>query len=343
MSRGRLVVRAWAAAVLVWWPAAAPAAGAADDPAPVTWAVAPADDTGPDGRSWVELTLDPGETSTEHLAVTNLADVPVTFGLYGADGYLTPTGRFSMLPGSQESVAAGTWIDVRDSIEVAPGATEVVPFTVTVPGDAAPGDHPAGIAATVVSLPGGGGVGVEGRVGFRVLTRVTGELAPALDITDQSIEYSYSWNPFAPGSATVTYAVANAGNTRLSAEQSIRTSGLLGDDAAASVDAIDEMFAGETRGQRIEVRRMWPLGPITATITVDAAVLPSGEAEIAPVTVEARVWVVPWPQLVLLVVLAGAGAAVPAVRRRRRLAWEDRIAAAREQGRAEALADGGRA
>ena len=51
------------------------------DDAAVTWSVAPATADGPDGRSWVELRLDPGETVTEHLAVRNLGESATTFVL----------------------------------------------------------------------------------------------------------------------------------------------------------------------------------------------------------------------------------------------------------------------
>ena len=129
---------------------ALPAAAAAEETeteSSVTWAMSPADESGPDGRSWVELELDPGASATEHLAVRNFGDREVTFAITAADGYFTPTGRFNMLPSDATSVDAGTWISVDDQVTVAPGGTAALPFTVEVPDDATPGDHAARMAA----------------------------------------------------------------------------------------------------------------------------------------------------------------------------------------------------
>ena len=158
--------------------------GAAAEPSPptLTWAVQPANQQGPDGRRWIELKLDPGQVVTEHLAVRNFSDRAVVFALKAADGYLTDKGRFNMLPSDRPSVDGGTWIAVQDKVTVGPKETKVVPFTLTVPRDARPGDHPAGIAATVTAA--GGTVAVESRVGFRVMMRVSGTLTAALAIND---------------------------------------------------------------------------------------------------------------------------------------------------------------
>ena len=112
----------------------------------------------------------------EHLLVRNLSTTAVTFQLTAADGYFTSNGRFNMLTSDRSSTDAGTWITMQDSVRVASGADAIVPFTVTVPENATPGDHPAGVAAGVRS--GKGEVGVESRVGFRVMTRVKRRAQP---------------------------------------------------------------------------------------------------------------------------------------------------------------------
>jgi hypothetical protein len=180
--------------------AVAPAAVA--DEGDVTWSVRPADENGPDGRSWIEQTLDPGETVVEHLALRNLSTTTITFAIKTADGYITSTGRFNMLPSDTESVDAGTWVEGPATVQVASGETQIVAFTITVPENATPGDHAAGIAATVQSVgPSGEGtqIAIESRVGFPIMTRVTGELKPSLAIQPISIDYKMSWNPFQPG------------------------------------------------------------------------------------------------------------------------------------------------
>src|SRR5690625_2071500 len=140
--------------------------------APLTrWAVTAADESGPDDRASIQPELDAGQSVTEHLSVQNLGDREETFRLTAADGFTTPTGRFDMLASDEESTEAGTWIDIPDEVTVAAGESEVVPFTITVPDQAEPGDHPAGVAASVVSRQSaedGTAVGVEDRMGVKV-------------------------------------------------------------------------------------------------------------------------------------------------------------------------------
>lgn len=62
--------------------------------------------------------------------------------------------RFNVLPSNATSVAASSWISVVEKFTVAPGSAAVVPFAVAVPSNATPGDHAAGIAASVLSKGG---------------------------------------------------------------------------------------------------------------------------------------------------------------------------------------------
>ncbi|WP_454044429.1 hypothetical protein [Cellulosimicrobium sp. Marseille-Q8652] len=305
----------------------------------VTWSVAPADADGPDGRRWVEQTVDPGATVDEHLAVTNFGDVAATFALVAADGYLTDKGRFNMLPADRESVDAGTWITVQEDVEVGPGETVVVPYTVTVPDNATPGDHPAGIAASVSSAgtdEGGNSVGVTSRVGFRVMTRVTGEVQPTLTVPDVSASYEPSWNPFAPGSVRVSYDVVNDGNIRLGADSSVETSALFGlatQDAAA--EPIAEILPGGSLSRTVEIDQVWPLGPVTTTVTVTPVAVAEDEidAPLEPVTTTVTTWAVPLPQLLLLAILLVLFLGIRDERRRRRRRLENLLAKARDEGR----------
>ena len=106
---------------------------------------------------------------------------------------------------------------VRNWFQVQAGQTQIVAFTITVPENATPGDH-AGIAATVQSVgpsADGNQVSIESRVGFPIMTRVTGELTLAIE--PGSVEYHLSWNPFEPGQITARYTIVNDGNVRIQA------------------------------------------------------------------------------------------------------------------------------
>ncbi|MEU6249409.1 DUF916 domain-containing protein [Glycomyces sp. NPDC047010] len=328
-----------AALLLLAVPAAPVAAQTNDDAGTVTWSVRPADASGEDGRAWVEQELDPGATATEHMAVRNLSDTEVTFALSAADGFFQDNGRFSMLPSNEPSVDAGLWIDVQETVTVGPDETAVVPFTTTVPDNATPGDHAAGIAASVLSEQvgaDGATVGVESRVGFRVMTRVTGDLAPAVSLEDVSSSYDLSWNPFAPGSAQVTFTVVNTGNARLLVTGALTAAG--GEAGFPGPEEIDqELLPGDERTFSVTVDDVWPLVYIPAALEITPVVGVEGEgAAIDPVTADAGFWAVPWPQLIAL---AGIGLLIFSTfrgRARSRTRLETLLEAAREEGRREA-------
>lgn len=306
---------------------------------PVTWAVTPSTMEGPDGRSWVELELDPGASVDEHLAVRNLSDRDVTFALTAADGYFTPTGRFNMLPGDKQSVAAGTWISMDKTVTVAAGGTAVVPFTVTVPDNATPGDHAAGIAASIYSQGGSDGtqLGVESRVGFRVMTRVKGAVRPALSMKATG-SYDTSWNPLEPGSADLTVDLENTGNVRLSVDPSTMVNDARWPAAGTEEARTLELLPGDRRTVSIHVPQVWPLGMMTLPVTVSQGVIaPDGTTQsLDPVQESVTLWAIPWPQLAVLVALLLLFAGLFLGRKRRKKELVRLVEEAREAGRREA-------
>lgn len=319
---------ALAAAVLASTATASAAVTVADDAA-VTWSVAPATADGPDGRSWVELRLDPGETVTEHLAVRNLGESATTFVLSAADGYFTATGRFAMLQSGQESVDGGTWIAIDDTVTVEPGGIAIVPFTVTVPKNATPGDHAAGVAASITSTgttDDGATVGVESRVGFRVITQVTGQLAPALALSAVTAEYTPSWKLFTPGEVDIRYTATNAGNTQLSIAETVR-------DAQTPRG---DLFPGEQREVVVESVSTWPLGLVSIDVRLKGSVPSDESLAVAPVTQTVVVWAVPWLHLAVLATLAIAVVAMVLARRRSAARIELLLEQARAEGRQQA-------
>ena len=321
-------------------PAAAAAEGPGDTDAPeVRWSVTPADEAGPDGRTAVEHTLDPGESVEDRIAVRNLSAEDVTFRLTAADGFFTRNGRFDILASGEESVAAGTWITIAGTVAVPAGDTVVVPFTVRPPGQAEPGDHAAGITASVLSVQsseGGAAVGVESRFGVRVLTRVAGEITPSASVASLTGRYATSWNPFQPGELTVTFDVVNDGNTRLLAAGVVDAAGRSASFPAAGENR-QELLPGDTRALTVVVDDVWPsfLLPVTVTLGAEVLTIDGSAPEFVPVTAQVGVWAVPVPQLVLLLGIAlVAGSLVwGRVRSRRRL--RAMIEEARDAGRRE--------
>jgi hypothetical protein len=283
--------------------------------AKVTWTVQPAD-----GSRWIERTLDPGQRVTERLAVRNLGTTDTEFALSAADGYLTDKGRFNMLASDQKSTDGGTWISVQKSVAVRAGQTRIVPFTIAAPADATPGDHPAGIAASVLSR--NGTVQVESRVGFRVMLRASGTVRAALAAQRVTARYERSWNPLRSGTLRVSYTVVNTGNIRADVHTSVSVAELFGAHHRAGGAAAGELLPGGARPAEGRVHGVWGLGPVHTRVLLSPAD-PAGPTDVT-------VWLVPWPQLIALAVLVALVFALRAYRRASRRRLERLLESARQ-------------
>lgn len=323
---------------------AAPAAPTDDAPLPgTTWTVEPATADGPDGRVSHRIDAEPGQTVADHVAVTNYSPHPATFELYASDGLVTADGQFDLLPSGTTPVDSGAWVSVGEGgvpatggstpmrVEVAPEATVTVPFTLTVPADATPGDHPAGIVAALVPAAGEQQVSFDARVGVRLHLRVAGDVLPTLAVTDVQAGYSPSWNPFAPGSVEVEYTVTNEGNVRLGAGITADAAGPFGWGSTSGEGVAQrELLPRQSVTSTVVLDGAWPLGRVSGDVTVVPVVVGDDVVEVEVPTVAAgwSAWALPWAQLALLALAVAAVLLVRRTRRRRELATQRRIDAA---------------
>lgn len=311
----------------------------------VRWAVTPVDSSGEDdGRASIEHALDAGERVTDQISVQNLGDQEETFRLSAADGFTTSSGRFDMLASDQESTDAGTWIEISDEVTVPAGESVVVPFTITVPAHAEPGDHAAGVAASVITqqvAEDGTSLGIESRVGVKVITRVAGELAPAISVSEVSTTYHGSWNPFRAGQIRATFEVTNVGNTRLGIAGSA-SAGTGEISFPSDGEPIGELLQGDSRQVSFLIDGVWPTFSVPGELIVapDAAVLGGTAPTVDQANIPFRTWAVPWPQLLVLLALALLLVALTGGRRRSRHRLAALLDQAREEGRRSAEPEG---
>ncbi|MFE7186044.1 COG1470 family protein [Streptomyces erythrochromogenes] len=272
--RLRLLPVLLAAAALHMVPAA-PAA-AADEPG---WTAEPAAGTAaarPGGaRPSFYLEGAPAAVLEDRLALTNTTDQERTVTLRGADAYNTADGAFAVRPAAPAPGAggAGSWFSfgAGATVKIPPRTRAVVPFTVTVPPVAAPGDHPAAVIAAEAGR----------EAGVRVHLRVSGPTLAALSVEDVAVRGRGA-------AAVVAYTLVNRGNVALAPEAALRAEGAFGEvPGRGPRPAVVELLPG----QRVELTEPWPGAPVLDRVRVTVTVTAPGGAEAAA---SASAWFVPW-------------------------------------------------
>ncbi|MFF8408438.1 WxL protein peptidoglycan domain-containing protein [Streptomyces omiyaensis] len=268
-------------------------------------------------RPYFFLTADPGATLRDRVTVANKTAEPLTFRLYGADAYNTERdGGFALRTLKEPQTGTGAWIKPeRATVTVPPRSAVTVPFTLTVPADADPGDHPGALVALDERIaPADGGsvaLGIQRAVGARVYLKVSGPAVPALAVEDVTLEQD---RPVVPGvrdgTAVVTYTLHNRGNVTLNPQVVLSAQGLFGrtllDRDLAQVPS--ELLPR----QRIRLTEKWigspqfDWGEVTLTATAKDVRESAGVSFVA----------LPWPLAGVLLLAAGGGLAGWWIRRR---------------------------
>lgn len=121
----------------------------------VTWGVRTAESDAGSDRDNFTYTLDPGEQIDDALIVTNHASELLELSAYAADGFTTSSGQLDLVTADTPSVAVGAWSALcDDQLEIPPGESIEVPFTVTVPANAIPGDYTGASSPPSPNRPG---------------------------------------------------------------------------------------------------------------------------------------------------------------------------------------------
>ncbi|MFG2866855.1 WxL protein peptidoglycan domain-containing protein [Streptomyces sp. NPDC048338] len=292
----------------------APSADAADNG---EWAVYPAaSELG--SRPYFYLSADPGTTVTDQVTVANKTGAPLTFLVYGADAYNTERdGGFAVRSRQEKQTGAGAWITPeRTRVTVPARSVVTVPYTLAVPADAEPGDHPGAVVALDERVAAGGAgavaVGVQRAVGARVYLRVNGPTMPALAVEDVTLDQD---RPLVPGagesSALISYTLHNRGNVTLNPRVALRAEGLFGRTLLerTPTGVPSELLPR----QKIRLTERWAGSPQFDRGEVTLTATATGVRESGRVSFLA----LPWAAAGLVVLGAAAGLTGLRVRRRR--------------------------
>ena len=104
---------------------------------------------------WFSLSLAPGASAEQALAVHNTSSEPLELVLTAVDATTMAAGGASYAAPDAPAELTATWIELASPrVRLRPDETRTVPFVVHVPDGAAPGDHLAGISVAAPSTAG---------------------------------------------------------------------------------------------------------------------------------------------------------------------------------------------
>ncbi|MEV4616682.1 DUF916 domain-containing protein [Kitasatospora sp. NPDC049258] len=281
------------------------------------WSVAPAD-SAITPRAAFQLSASPGATFSDRAVVTNSTDGPLTLHLYVADAYNTERDGGLAVRGREETQRdIGAWgKPERDVVTLPAHSSQTVGLTLTVPGDAPPGDHVGALVAVDDRVQAGSGsfIGVQRGVGARIYLRVLGAQRPAVAVEDVRFTAHNPRIPWTGGSdSTLTYTLHNTGNVKLEPRADVQVDGVFagGPTARQLVKVPAELLPG----QQVQITEAWSGAPtgwgdVTVTVTADG-VTATGSDDFVDL---------PWIPAGALALLAVTLTALLVRRRRRRAA-----------------------
>ena len=289
----------------------------------VSWSVFPATSTGPDStRNLFNYgVVKAGSSIVDHVEIVNHSKQSAAFSIYAADATgTTAKGALLMQLNGQKPIDIGAWAKfpggAGELSTIIPAHKAIIePFTLNVPLQATPGDHTGGLVAAV-GVPKKNSAGVLVVQNYRIVVpielRVPGALHAGLQVQSISTGFSDPFDPFAAGSATVSYTVANTGNVRQSGAQVVTVTGTFGQAESTRPPLLQTILPGDSIRVSVALGGLFPDGPMNAKVVVkpgwppQTIRLPQAAPE---ATGTASLFAMPWSiiGLVLLLVAIGVG------------------------------------
>lgn len=193
----------------------------------------------PKTRSWFVYTLKPNGEVSSSVTIQNKGKEKAQLRIYPVDATSNKDGAFTLFSqGTKNDV--GGWITLNtDQVEVEAGSKITVPFTLTIPPLATPGDHVGGIAIESkedLNLS-TSGVKLVQRLGVRFYITVEGERVENLSIKNIKVTES-------GGQTYLSYSLANTGNMNLSPKGSLKIGSVFG-SSVLEMGNLGEVLAGK--------------------------------------------------------------------------------------------------
>lgn len=245
---------------------------------------------------WFHLKAAPGETLRETALVINNDSRSIRLTVYAVDATLTPQGSFALREKAEPRTGFGAWTSVERQVLVMKPKTVVrIPFTVTVPKEAEPGDHDGGIVierpltkseAAKIDPNLSVRFDLVQRVGVRAFLRVKG--VPVTRLTLGPLRFKHM-----PGGIAFTQVVSNTGTVRVVPSGTLHLAGWRAGTTVIPLAGPELLLPGE----RATMTARWKGPPAFARVTATSRV---GFADNPSQSRVASLWLVPWSLLAVI-------------------------------------------
>jgi len=230
----------------------------------------------PESQSYFIHTLTPGAQSSDLAVVMNNGDAPIALRLYAADAVTAINGGTAFAAEGEDANGVARWLGLWvDELSLQPGEERAVPFTISVPADASPGQHVAGLvveAATSNADAANGSnqtrltVNVVRRAGVAVLIDVPGPHMVGLEMTGICLRQQDGTH-----GATFELAVRNTGNVYVQGQGSLVIGASDGLKLASIPVVMDTVLAGDATHFQVTYPVLLPDGSYRLSATLDYA------------------------------------------------------------------------
>ncbi|GAC1603737.1 MAG: hypothetical protein NVS3B21_32530 [Acidimicrobiales bacterium] len=248
----------------------------------------------------------PGAVIRDSVTVFNLTSAPVPIDLFAVDMVTTPDGQHAPGPRTPAPTDAGSWIRLGSNhVDLAPHQVLNVPFRVTIPRHATPGDHLGAVVASYLGPTPSSGLRIEDRVALTTNIRVLGHLSPRITVGSLSLDQH---DDFA-------FTVHNVGNALVTLSGSVRIDGRQLDLAPKNLYVIP--------GGDATLRAHWRKRPWFGQVSARAHVIGT-LTDHAPVVADSarfHEWFIPWRDLSTIATFIAAFALIALATRSRRRSW----------------------
>lgn len=176
-------------------------------------------------RPTFDYKLDPGAVQNDAVVVSNLNNTPQRVTVYVANAFTTTSGLIGVRANEHAKTGPVEWMhfttQLADSTFDLPALTsKTIPFQLTIPPNAPPGDYAFGIAvapdAAAAAVPGQNTIQIIQAAASLVEMRINGPLIPIIRVGSLRVFSEAKLIPGLIGGATaVTFEVVNVGNQKV--------------------------------------------------------------------------------------------------------------------------------